>query len=188
LLWEDIVPWQSKRKADLWDNIKYFAKSLKNVLNCFERDFKQEKDGNFLAQDALVSYVKSFYYFPKAQAMPLELGDAIQFSQKKIYSQLSKMQKGKAIDIHGLSLELFQYDESRLLSSLTGGLDQALVQAIPKDWMTRRLVSIHKEKDKEEASNYRTIMVASIFAKVLGGLLKSNLSKWVEAHKKRAPS
>jgi hypothetical protein len=87
------------------------------------------------------------------------------------------MQKGKAIDMHGLSLELLQWGGSRLLSSLTGGLNQALVRAIPNDWMTRKLVHIHKEEDKEEASNYKTIMVASISAKVLGGLLESNLSK-----------
>ncbi len=54
--------------------------------------------------------------------------------------------------------------------------------------MTRRLVPIHKKGDKEEASNYRTIMVASIFAKVLGGLLEGKLSAWAEAHKKRAIS
>jgi hypothetical protein len=42
--------------------------------------------------------------------------------------------------------------------------------------MTRRLVYIHKEGEKDEASNNVTIMVASIFAKLLGGFLEGNLS------------
>jgi Reverse transcriptase (RNA-dependent DNA polymerase) len=50
------------------------------------------------------------------------------------------------------------------------------------------LVPIHKGGSKKEVSNYRTIMIASIFAKVLGGLLEARLSSWVEAHMKRAPS
>jgi hypothetical protein len=111
----------------------------------FWKRLQARKDGSCLAQDALVSYVELFYYFPHAQAMPLQLGDVIQFLEKEIYSQLSRMQKGKAIDIHGLSLKLLQCGGSRLLSSVTGGLNQALVQAISKDWMTRRLILIHKE-------------------------------------------
>ena len=179
---------KQKKRRFLRQHQQVLCKEFEECPQLFWKRLQARKGGSCLAQDALVSYVESLYYFPDAQAMPLEVGDAIQFSEKEISSQLSRMQNGKAIDIHGLSLELLQWGGSRLLSSLTSGLNQALVQAIPKDWMTRRLVPIHKEGDKEEASNYRTIMVASIFAKVLGGLLESNLSKWAEAHKKRALS
>ena len=51
------------------------------------------------------------------------------------------------------------------------------MQGIPKDWVIRRLVPIQKEEDKEEASNHRTIMMASTYAKLFGGLLKKKLSK-----------
>jgi hypothetical protein len=65
-------------------------------------------------------------------------------------------------------------------------LSQALVKEVLKDW--RKLVLIHKEYGKEKASKFRTLIVASIFAKILGGLLKSKSSKWVEAYNKRAIS
>ncbi len=179
---------KQKKRRFMRQHQQVLCKEFEECPQLFWKRLQARKGGSCLAQDALVSYVESLYYFPDAQCMPLEVGDAIQFSENDIHSQLSRMQKGKAMDIHGLSLELLQWGGSKLLSSLTSGLNQALVEAIPKDWMTRRLVPIHKEGDKEEASNYRTIMVASIFAKVLGGLLESNLSKWAEAHKKRAPS
>jgi hypothetical protein len=58
--------------------------------------------------------------------MFLEIRKAIQSLEKKIYLQLSRMQKGKAWDMYGLSLELLQWDGSSLLvhplTVCTGGL------------------------------------------------------------------
>jgi hypothetical protein len=71
------------------------------------------------------------------------------------------------------SYSILKEDHSQL-SSLTSGLSQTLVL---NHWMTSRLVHIHKEDKKKKASNYMTIITASIFAKVLGGLLEGKLTK-----------
>ncbi len=59
-------------------------------------------------------------------------------------------------------------------------LNQVVQEGLPEDWIQRRLVLIHKTDSKIEVTNYRTIMIASIFAKVLGGLLATRLSSWLE--------
>jgi hypothetical protein len=179
---------KQKKRRFMRQHQQTLCKEFEECPQLFWKRLQARKGGSCLDHNALVSYVESLYYFPKAQGMPLEIGEPIQFSEEELNSHLLKMQKGKARDIHGLSLELIQWGGNSLLSSLTSGLNQALVEAMPRDWMTRRLVPIHKEGDKEEASNYRTIMVASIFAKVLGGLLEGKLSTWAEANKKRAIS
>lgn len=98
------------------------------------------------------------------------------------------MQKGKATDLQGFNVELLQWGGPCLVSTLTQGLNQVVQRGLPEDWITRRLVPIHKGGCKQEESNYRTIMIASIFAKVLGGLLQARLNSWAERHMKRAPS
>lgn len=154
----------------------------------FWQRLKVRRETSCLDQHALLSFAESLYFFPEAARMPLEFGDAVQFSEEEVSYQLSRMQKGKAVDIQGLSLELLQWGGPHLVSSLTRGLNQVLTHGLPEDWIVRRLVPIHKEGSKEDVRNYRTIMVASIFAKVLGGLLEAKLSHWTESHVKRAPS
>jgi hypothetical protein len=56
------------------------CKEFEECPKLFWKRLQARKSGNCLAQDALVSYKESFYYFPDAQAMSLELGDAIHFS------------------------------------------------------------------------------------------------------------
>lgn len=75
-----------------------------------------------------------------------------------------------------------------MLTALTKAMNQAMVDGLPEAWTLRKLVPIHKEGIKEDAQNYRTVMVASIFAKVLGGLLEARLGKWAEIQLKRASS
>jgi hypothetical protein len=74
-----------------------------------------------------------------------------------------------------------------LLSSFTRWIASTSISNA-KECMTRRLVPIYKEGDRKEAGNYKNILVASIFAKVLKGLLGSKLSRWIKAHKTKAIS
>ncbi|KAL2633905.1 hypothetical protein R1flu_005384 [Riccia fluitans] len=49
-------------------------------------------------------------------------------------------------------------------------------------WSVKKVVPIFKGGSKLEAYNYMTIMVGSVFAKVLGGLLEERILEWAETH------
>ncbi|CAM6094571.1 unnamed protein product [Calypogeia fissa] len=72
------------------------------------------------------------------------------------------MQKGKAADLQGFTVELLQWGGSSLVSILTAGLNQVIQCGLPEDWITRRLIPIHKGGSQKAVSNYRTIMIGSI--------------------------
>ncbi|OAE19549.1 hypothetical protein AXG93_960s1030 [Marchantia polymorpha subsp. ruderalis] len=56
----------------------------------------------------------------------------------------------------------------------------------PSTWSLRKIVHIHKSRRKYLVTNYHTIMVGSVFAKLFGKLVESKLSTWTESHRKRA--
>ena len=49
------------------------CKEFEECPQLFWKRLQARKGGSCLAQDALVSYVESLYYFPDAQAMPDEV-------------------------------------------------------------------------------------------------------------------
>ena len=141
-----------------------------------------------LDQQALVSFVKSLYFDPRATTMPLEIGEVAYFSELEVQNHLNQMQKGKATDLQHFNVELLQWGGPSLVSALTICLNQVVQCGLPEDWTARRLVPIHKGGSKQEVNNYRIVLIASIFAKVLGGLLAARTSSWAKSHMKRAPS
>ncbi len=70
-----------------------------------------KKEDPCLDHQALVNFVSSLYFYPKATTMPLEIGKAIQFSEVELQTQLSRMQKGKATDLQGFTVELLQWGD-----------------------------------------------------------------------------
>ena len=55
--------------------------------------------------------------------------------------------------------------------------------------LTGRIIAskaLHKGGDRNELSNYRTIMLAPIMTKLFGSLLENKLNVWAEKHTKRA--
>jgi hypothetical protein len=52
--------------------------------------------------------------------------------------------------------------------------------------MQRIIVPILKYGDRKNPSNYRTIMISLILAKLYGIILENNISLWIESHGKRA--
>ena len=67
-----------------------------------------KREDPYLEHQALVSYVRSLYFYPEATSMPLEIGEALQFSDKEVQTQLSRMQKGKGADLQGFTVELLE--------------------------------------------------------------------------------
>ena len=62
----------------------------------------------------------------------------------------------------------------------------ALQYGMPHDWTTNWIKPLHKGGNAKDASNYRTIMVGSIMAKLFGCIMEMKLSSWAEDNDKRA--
>jgi hypothetical protein len=52
--------------------------------------------------------------------------------------------------------------------------------------MQKLIVPIFKNGDRNNPSNYRTIMISLILAKLYGIILEKKISLWLESHGKRA--
>jgi hypothetical protein len=52
--------------------------------------------------------------------------------------------------------------------------------------MKSLIVPIFKNGDRNIPSNYRTIMISPILAKIYGIILEKKISLWLESHGKRA--
>jgi hypothetical protein len=50
--------------------------------------------------------------------------------------------------------------------------------------MKRLIAPIFKNEDKKSPSNYRTIMINLILAKLYGIILEKKISLWIESHDK----
>ena len=86
---------KQKKRRFLRHHQQVLCKEFEECPQLFWKRLQTRKGGTCLDENALVSYVKSLYYFSDAECMPLEAGEPIQFSEQEIHSQLSRMQKGK---------------------------------------------------------------------------------------------
>ena len=64
-------------------------------------------------------------------------------------------------------------------------IEQAIKQGFPNDWLMNLIKPIFKARDKNQVSNYRTIMVSSTIAKLYNTIMKQKMSTWVESTSKR---
>ena len=65
-------------------------------------------------------------------------------------------------------------------------IGQAIKQGFPNDWLMNWIKPIFKAGDKNQGSNYRTIMVSSTIAKVSSTIMEQKISTWAESTSKRA--
>jgi hypothetical protein len=86
-----------------------------------------------------------------------------------------RVAKMKILKSKGLSLSL-TYIRSSIL---------AVKQDFPKPWHQSLIVPIFKNGDINIPSNYRTIMISPILAKIYGTILENKISLWLKSHDKR---
>ena len=70
--------------------------------------------------------------------------------------------------------------------SILNVMHHAFICGLPHEWQENWIQPLHKGGDRNLLTNYRTIMVSSIMAKLFSTILKMQLSKWAEDHNKRA--
>jgi hypothetical protein len=59
-------------------------------------------------------------------------------------------------------------------------------QGFPKPWTQSLIVPIFKSEDKNNPSNYMTIMISPLLAKLYGIILEKKINIWLERHGKSA--
>ena len=62
-------------------------------------------------------------------------------------------------------------------------MDQAIKQGFPEYWFMNLIKSIHKG-DKNLVSNYQTIMVDFVMAKLYGTIMEQKIGSWSEHNHK----
>jgi len=51
-------------------------------------------------------------------------------------------------------------------------------QGFPRDWTTSLAIPLFKSENINNQSNYRTIMINPLFAKLFGSMVENRISKW----------
>ncbi|KAL3696387.1 hypothetical protein R1sor_010463 [Riccia sorocarpa] len=115
-------------------------------------------------------------------------GPACTFSEDEVTQELRRLGANKAVDLGGLSAELLRWGGPVLQKELALMLSKASCEGLPAAWTHHKVVPFYKQGPRNDPASYRTIMVASIFAKLYGRILEGHLSRWCEEKGVRAPA
>jgi hypothetical protein len=125
--------------------------------------------------------------FPNAMdTIPIVCTKEEVFSLDYIEFGVKRLANGKAKDIEGYQAEFFKIGGPILIPHIHKLFNLAVKQGFPKPWTQSLIVPIFKNGDKNIPSNYRTIMISPILAKLYGIILEKKINIWLESHGKRA--
>ena len=135
-------------------------------------------------------YVKKLYSIPEAKEIgtavpaPTEVDDC--FTVEDVEKAVAKIHNGKACDTSGIHAKMLKWLPQEGLAFVIDILNQAYHNGFPLDWQDNCIKAIHKGGNRNELSNYRTIMIGPIIANLFGSLLERKLNAWAEMNGKRA--
>lgn len=101
------------------------------------------------------------------------------FSLEDIDFGVNRSANGKAKDIEGYQAEILKIGGLVLIPHIHKLFNQAVKQGLPKPWTQSLIIPIFKSGDTNNPSNYRTIMISPILAKLYGIILERKLSIWL---------
>ena len=94
------------------------------------------------------------------------------FSLKDIDFGVKRLANGKAKDIEGYQEEILKIGGPVLIPHIHKIFNQAVKQGFPKPWTQSLIIPIFKSGDTNNPSNYRTIMIIPLLAKLYGIILE----------------
>ena len=97
------------------------------------------------------------------------------FSLDDIEFGVKWLANGKAKDIKGYQAEIFKIGGPSLIPHIHKLFKLAVKKGFPKPWMQSFIVPFFKNGDKNIFSNYRTIMISPILAKLYGIILEKKI-------------
>ncbi|EFJ35514.1 hypothetical protein SELMODRAFT_404971 [Selaginella moellendorffii] len=94
---------------------------------------------------------------------------------------IQSLPRKKAADVYGFTAELLQALDPTWLAPILCQLFHEIIQhGFPQTWNINRVVPIYKAGDSALTSNYRTIMISTIFVKLLAKVVEQRLVSWME--------
>jgi hypothetical protein len=108
------------------------------------------------------------------------------FSLDDIEFRVKWLANGKAKDIEGYQAEIFKIGGPILIPHIHKLFNLEVKHGFPKPWTQRLIVPILKNGDRDIPSNYKTIMISPILAKLYGIILEKKINLWLESHGKIA--
>jgi hypothetical protein len=131
------------------------------------------------------SYLKSLYEFPNAMdTIPIVPIEDEVFSLDDIEFGVKRFANGKAKYIEGYQDEIFKIRGPILIPHIHKLFNLAVKHGFHKPWTQSLIVPIFKNGDINIPSNYRTIMISPILAKLYGIILEKKINLWLESHGK----
>ena len=97
---------------------------------------------------------------------------------------IKKLGVRKAKDLAELQAEYLRWGSKILAPHITKIFNNNIQQGLPIDWSTSLAIPLFKSSDVNNSSNYRTIMINPLFAKLFGSMLENKISKWAEERDK----
>ena len=89
---------------------------------------------------------------------------------------IKKLGVGKAKDLAELQAEYLKWGSKTLAPYITRIFNNIVQQGLPTDWTTSLAIPLFKGGDVNDPSNYRTIMINPLFAKLFGSMLEIELA------------
>ncbi|KAL3696402.1 hypothetical protein R1sor_010478 [Riccia sorocarpa] len=160
------------------------AEDLMRQPETFWRRLKKPMPPSELPSNELYAYLEKLYHSSDAETLLLPPDNPCSFSEDEVIQVLNKMESGKARDLQGLAVELLKWGGTAVFTALTQMINRS---EVPDDWCHRKVVPLFKGGSRSDPGSYRTILIGSIFAWVLGKLIDKRLSSWCDTHNKRAP-
>ena len=93
---------------------------------------------------------------------------------------------GKAKYIEGYQVEILKIGGLVLIPHIRKLFNQVVKQGFPKPWTQSLIIPIFKSGNTNNPSNYQTIMINPIFAKLYGIILEKKLNIWLKSKGKWA--
>jgi hypothetical protein len=99
---------------------------------------------------------------------------------------IKKLGVGKTKDLVEIQIEYLKQGSKTLAPHIMKFFNNIIQQGFPIDWKTSLAITLFKSGDVNNPSNYRTIMINPLFAKLFRSMLESIISKWAEEGDNRA--
>ena len=182
---------QKKRRA--WEVKRQFFQAQEKVHACgkFWQSLKGkhvECLGNLTLID-MYMHCKNLYEQPNVKKMPCYGSFPCTpsfFTIEDVCKGIKKLATRKASDLQGIKAEMLKWTSEDTRVWICDMFNLALQHGLPYDWSTNWIKPLHKGGDVDNVSNYRTIMVGSIMAKLFGCIMEMKISEWAELNNKRA--
>ena len=163
----------SKRQENLLRLSKVAPKKLwRKILTC------KTKEYNKIALKYWNSYLKKIYESPNIR-------DNIQtlLTMKEVLSLedidfvVKRLANGKAKDIEGYQAKILKIGGHILIPHIHKLFNLVIKQGIPTPWNQSLIIPIFISDDKNDPSNYWTIMISPLLAKLYGIILEKKINK-----------